>query len=253
MEQSFVAGRFAGRTAVVTGAGSGIGRATAVRLIHEGARVIATDVLPERLAELERELASNDLVTVAGDLASEDTVRSVLAEAAGRVDGLANVAGIMDGFLPSAEIDDAIWERVMAVNVTAVMRLTRAVLPLMLEAGSGSIVNVSSEAGLRGSAAGTAYTTSKHAVNGFTKSTAFFYTPQGVRCNAVAPGPVATNIEAPFSSPFAAERIGPFLQANVPPLATPDQQAAAITWLLSDDAANDSGVILASDGGWAAV
>ena len=75
MEQSFVAGRFAGRTAVVTGAGSGIGRATAVRLIHEGARVIATDVLPERLTELERELASSDLVTVAGDIASEDTVR----------------------------------------------------------------------------------------------------------------------------------------------------------------------------------
>lgn len=253
MNNSFVSGRFAGKTAVVTGAGSGIGKATALRLLEEGARVIASDVVPQRLEELGREHPSDLLVTVAGDIASQDTVLAIMAAAAGRVDALANVAGIMDGFLPSAELDDAIWERVMGVNVTAVMRLTRAVLPLMLEAGAGSIVNVSSEAGLRGSAAGTAYTTSKHAVNGFTKSTAFFYTPRGIRCNAVAPGAVATNIEAPFGSAYAAERIGPFLQVTVPPVATPEQLAAAITWLLSDDAANVSGVILASDGGWAAV
>ena len=133
------------------------------------------------------------------------------------------------------------------------MRLTRAVLPLMLDAGHGSIVNVSSEAGLRGSAAGTAYTTSKHAVNGFTKSTAFFYTPKGVRCNAVAPGAVATNIEAPFKSAWAGERLGPFLQTTVPPVARAEQLAAAITWFLSDDSANVSGAILVDDGGWAAV
>ena len=117
----------------------------------------------------------------------------------------------------------------------------------------GSIVNVSSEAGMRGSAAGTAYTTSKHAVIGFTKSTAFFYTPSGIRCNAVAPGAVATNIEAPFKSAFASERLGPFLHVTVPPVATAEELAAAITWLLSGDSANVSGAILASDGGWAAV
>ncbi|MGL1567571.1 SDR family NAD(P)-dependent oxidoreductase, partial [Vibrio parahaemolyticus] len=91
-----------------------------------------------------------------------------------RIDGLANIAGIMDGFLPPSEVDDATWERVFAVNLTAPMRLTRAVLPRMIEAGAGSIVTVSSEAGLRGSAAGVAYTSSKHAVVGFTKSVAFF-------------------------------------------------------------------------------
>jgi hypothetical protein len=108
----------------------------------------------------------------------------------------------------------------MNVNVTAIMRLTRAVLPLMREAKYGSIVNVSSEAGLRGSAAGTAYTTSKHAVIGFTKSTSFFYAQEGIRCNAVAPGGVATNIEAPFNSEFAGGRLGPFMQLMVPPIAT---------------------------------
>jgi NAD(P)-dependent dehydrogenase (short-subunit alcohol dehydrogenase family) len=159
----------------------------------------------------------------------------------------------MDGFLPAAEMDDTTWDRVIAVNVTALMRMCRAVIPLMLDRQGGSIVNVSSEAGLRGSAAGTAYTTSKHAVVGFTKSVAFFYTARGVRCNAVAPGAVATNIEAPFKSHFAAERIGPFLQVNVPPVAPPEDLAAAITWLLSDDSANVSGAVLASDGGWAAI
>lgn len=253
MSDSFVPARFAGKTAIVTGAGSGIGRATAVRLIREGARVIATDIVGARLEELSGALDNDQLVTVAGDASSQETVQAVVAAARGRVDALANVAGIMDGFLPPAEIDDATWDRVISVNVTAVMRLTRAVLPLMLEARAGSIVNVSSEAGLRGSAAGTAYTTSKHAVNGFTKSTAFFYTPGGIRCNAVAPGGVATNIEAPFRSEFAGERLGPFLQVNVPPIATAEQLAAAITWLLSDDSLNVSGAILASDGGWAAI
>lgn len=245
--------RFVDKTAVVTGAGSGIGRATAIRLAREGARVIATDISAERLLELERELEDLDLVTVTGDVSDQLVVDQILEAAGGHVDALANVAGIMDGFLPPVEIDDATWQRVMDVNVTAIMRLTRAVLPSMIAAGHGSIVNVASEAGLRGSAAGTAYTTSKHAVIGFSKSTSFFYAPNGIRCNAVAPGAVATNIEAPFRSQFAGERLGPYLQVNVPPVAESEELAAAITWLLSDDSTNVTGAILPSDGGWAAI
>lgn len=244
-------GRFAGSTVIVTGAGSGIGRATAVRLAAEGARVIATDLDPTRLEHLHAEIDS--VTIVAGDVADESTIVRILEASGGDIDGLANVAGIMDGFLPTAELDDATWDRVLAVNLTGMMRLTRAVLPRMLEGGGGSIVNVGSEAGLRGSAAGTAYTTSKHAVNGFTLSTAFFYTPQGVRCNAVAPGAVATNIDAPFRSEFAQQRLGPLFQTNVPPVATAEHLAAAICWLLSTDSANVSGAILPDDGGWAAV
>ncbi len=257
MTDVFTPARFDGKTVIVTGAGSGIGRATALRLLWEGARVIATDVVAERLDSLreqaDAEFVDGDIVTIVGDVAAPATIARLVEAAEGRIDGLANVAGIMDGFLPTAELEDDVWDRVMNVNVTAIMRLTRAVLPLMLAAKSGSIVNVSSEAGLRGSAAGTAYTTSKHAVIGFTKSTAFFYTPSGVRCNSVAPGGVATNIEAPFASQFAGERLGPIMQTNVPPLATAAQLAASITWLLSDDSSNVSGAILANDGGWAAV
>jgi NAD(P)-dependent dehydrogenase (short-subunit alcohol dehydrogenase family) len=133
------------------------------------------------------------------------------------------------------------------------MRLTRAVLPGMLAAGGGAIVNVSSEASLRASASGAAYTASKHAINGLTKSTAVFYKGNGVRANAVAPGPVATNIEAPFKSQHAAGVLGPIMQTTVPPVATADQLAATICWLLSDDASNVNGAILPSDGGWSAI
>ena len=251
--QEFTAERFAGRTAIVTGAGSGIGRATAIRLAQEGARVVAADISQARLTELVAEHPELHFMPVTGDVSLEAGAQAVVAAAGGQVDALANVAGIMDAFLPPAEIDDATWDRVFAVNLGSVMRLTRAVLPLMLAAGHGAIVNVSSEASFRASASGVAYTSSKHAVNGFTKSVAFFYKANGIRCNAVAPGAVLTNIEAPFKSEHAASVIGPIMQALLPAPATADQLAANITYLLSEDASNVNGVILPSDGGWSAI
>jgi len=245
--------RFAGKTIIVTGAGSGIGRATATRIAHEGGRVIATDVVAPRLEALRDELSGLAAETVVGDVSAPETIAAILDAAGERIDGLANVAGIMDAFLPPSEVDDATWERVLNVNLTGPMRLTRAVLPLMIAAGQGTIVNVASEAALRGSTAGAAYTSSKHAIAGFTKSVAFFHGPQGIRANAVAPGAVATNIEAPMGSEYAAGRVGPLLQVVVPPVAQPEQLAAAITWLLSDDSANVNGVLLPSDGGWSAI
>lgn len=250
------AGRFTGTTIIVTGAGSGIGRATATRIANEGGRVIATDVVAERLEALRGDLVGRDgldVETVVGDVAAAETIDALITAAGQRVDGLANVAGIMDAFLPPSEVDDATWDRVFSVNVTGPMRLTRAVLPLMIAAGRGSVVNVASEAALRGSAAGAAYTASKHAIAGFTKSVAFFHGPQGIRANAVAPGAVATNIEAPMRSEYAAGRVGPIMKVAIPPVAQPEQLAAAITWLLSDDSANVNGAVLPSDGGWSVV
>lgn len=241
-------GRFAGKTVIVTGAASGIGKATASRIAREGGRVIASDIAAEKLDALKRELP--DIITVAGDLTQQDAIDAVLAAAGDRIDALANVAGINDDFSPAGETTDAVWDRVIAINLTAPFKLMRAVLPLMEKAGRGAILNVSSEAGLRGNASGNAYTASKHGIIGVTKSAAFMYGPKGIRVNSVAPGGVATGIPMPPNmSEAGSARLSPFQQA-IPSVATAEHLAASITFLLSDDAVNINGAVLASDGGW---
>ena len=247
------ADRFAGKTVIVTGAGSGIGKATAVRIAEEGGKVVAADVMAPRLEELAAEYPGLDIVTVAGDITKDEDIARITAAAGGPVWGLANVAGVMDSFQPAHEIDWKQWDFVLAVNLTATAKLMAAVIPGMLEAGAGSIVNVSSEAGLRGSAAGAAYTASKHAVIGLTKNSAVMYGKKGIRVNTVAPGAVQTNIQAEFKSALAGEAIGPFMQVVVPGLAQPEQLASSIAWLLSEDASNVNGAVLANDTGWSAI
>jgi NAD(P)-dependent dehydrogenase (short-subunit alcohol dehydrogenase family) len=245
--------RFAGRTVIVTGAGSGIGRATALQLAREGARVVATDISGERLADLVAEHPDLDLVTVAGDISTQACVDAVVAAAGDRIDALANVAGVLDRFMMPSDMEDEVWERVLAVNLTAPMRMTRACLPSMIAAGKGAIVNVTSAAGLRATAGGAAYTASKHGLNGFTKSTAIFHKGQGIRCNAVAPGGVITNLETGFNSDQASSILLPIMMASGgADMATPEQIAAAVVFLLSDDASNVNGTVLSCDGGWAA-
>lgn len=242
------AGRFAGKTVIVTGAGSGIGLATAARVAREGGRVIAADVSAERLDALVREHPEQKIVAVAGDISQGEDVRRIVEAAGERVHGLANVAGIMDNMTPWHEVTDDVWERIIRINVTGTFLLTRAVIPLMLDAREGSIVNIASEAALRGSSAGFAYTTSKHAVVGMTRSAAFMYGPSGIRVNCVAPGSTITNIQASFDSALGRERILPVL-ALAPTPVEAARVAASITFLLSDDGINLNGALLPSDAG----
>ncbi|NII42616.1 NAD(P)-dependent dehydrogenase (short-subunit alcohol dehydrogenase family) [Curtobacterium flaccumfaciens] len=242
--------RFTGKTVIVTGAASGIGRATASRIAREGGRVVAVDVAADRLQTLADDLSPAEVVTVTADITQQDGIAAILAAAGDRVDGLANVAGINDDFSPLHETSDAMWDRVIGINLTGTFKLTRGVLPLMLSVGAGTIVNVASEAALRGNSSGNAYTASKHAVVGLTRSAAFQYGPAGIRVNSVAPGGVATGIPFPPNvSQAGSARLAPF-QQQIPTIATADQLAASITFLLSDDSININGVVLPSDGGW---
>lgn len=243
-------GRFLGKTIIVTGAASGIGRAVAERIAREGGRVVAVDISADRLQDLSSSLPDATIDTVVGDITEQSDIDSIVATAGDRIDGLANVAGINDDFSPLHETEDAMWDRVIAINLTGGFKLSRAVIPAMLDRGAGAIVNVASEAGLRGNASGNAYTVSKHGVVGLTRSAAFMYGPQGLRVNAVAPGGVATGIPMPGqASEAGSARLAPF-QSAIPTVATAPQLAASISFLLSDDAVNINGVVLPSDGGW---
>lgn len=250
--------RHTGRIAVVTGAGYGIGRATALRLAREGANVTGCDISDEglRLATDEFAAAGVQVALRKADITVQEDVDRVVAEvlaAHGRIDILANIAGIMDWFLPAHELDDETWRRVMGVNVDGPMRLMRAVLPGMLERKVGAIVNIASFGGQHGGAAGFAYTASKHAVVGMTRSVAWTYRDEGIRCNAICPGGVETNIgvTAVPRSMWGLEKLARIHAAAGAP-AKPDQIAALVSWLASEEASNVNGAIVADDGGWAA-
>lgn len=242
--------RFTGKTLIVTGAAGGIGAAVAARVAREGGHVIAVDLAEERLQEFTASQPGADITPVAGNIVEQESIDRIVAAAGGTIDGLANVAGINDDFSPLHETSDAMWDRVIGVNLTGAFKLSRAVIPVMLESGGGSIVNVASEAALRGNSSGNAYTVSKHGVVGLTRSAAFMYGLQGIRVNAVAPGGVATGIPFPTNvSAAGSERLKPF-QSQIPTIATAEHIAASITFLLSDDGVNINGVVLPSDGGW---
>ncbi|WP_104054148.1 MULTISPECIES: SDR family NAD(P)-dependent oxidoreductase [unclassified Arthrobacter] len=246
--EPLVEGRFDGKTVVVTGAGSGIGRATALRIAREGGRVLAVDLSTLRMEALLERNQDLDVSGVVADISTQSGVDKIAAEVGNRLDGLAIVAGIADDMVALHEVEDELWESVFRINVDGPFRLSRALIPVMLSRGSGSIINVSSQAGLRGSIAGAAYTASKHAVIGLTRSAAFIYSPRGIRVNAVIPRPTKVALESNYGSLGGAGPV-PSLSLTSPDIESA-QIASPMTYLLSDDAANVTGAILPADEGW---
>ncbi|MFD3683537.1 SDR family NAD(P)-dependent oxidoreductase [Nocardiopsis sp. NPDC058631] len=246
------------KSVIVTGGGSGIGRACALAFAKEGARVLLADIDAGSAEEVAKEIraAEGAAETVIGDLSRPEVVDTVVATAVeklGGIDVLVNNAGIMDDLSAAADVSDAVWERLLRVNLTAPFLLTRAVLPHMVDRGRGSIVFTASEASLRGSAAGTAYTASKHGVIGLMKSTAIMYRDKGVRVNAVAPGGTATSISVDPTSAMTGPAVLGHYAANMGRVAEASELASAIVFLASDAASNVNGVVLPVDNGWSAV
>jgi 3-oxoacyl-[acyl-carrier protein] reductase len=246
-------GRLAGKVALITGAGSGIGRASAERFAAEGARVAVVDLKGAEETAAAIGSAGGEALALGTDVGDEDAVAAMAAEALerfGKVDVLMNNAGILDDYLPAAEMPTEVWDRVMGVNLNAQFFTSRALLPQMVERGDGAIINVASTAGLNGGNGGAAYTTSKHGVIGFTRQLAFDYARKGVRCNVICPGAVETGMTKEiFASPDAAV-MEAVESAPIGRWAQPDELANVALFLASDEASFVNGAVYLVDGGF---
>jgi NAD(P)-dependent dehydrogenase (short-subunit alcohol dehydrogenase family) len=231
----------------VTGAGSGIGRATVLRLVAEGAAVLATDVSPDGLAETAAGAEGPGSVEVLVGDVTDPAHAPAVVDAAGRLDLLVNAAGILR-FEHSHEADLDAWERLLAVNLTGTFRCCRAALPALLDGDGGAIVNVASTSALFGHPWAAAYASSKGGVLALTRTLAVEYAKQGLRVNAVCPGSIDTPITGAFELPEGAD--GRLLRRIMSPMGmgAPSVVAAAIAYLGSTEASHVNGAELRIDG-----
>jgi len=251
--QRFQPERFAGKVALVTGAGSGIGQATAERFALEGAEVAIVDVKGAEAAAESIERAGGSALALSTDVADADAVTAMAEKAIdcfGRVDVLVNNAGILDDYLPAADTPDEVWDRVMGVNLKGAFHTARALIPQMLENGGGAIVNVASTAALVGGNGGAAYTTSKHAIVGFTRQLCFDYASSGIRANTVCPGAVETGMTKEIFAAGDAAVMEAVRSAPIGRWAQPGELAGVIAFLASEDAAFVVGATYVVDGGF---
>ena len=241
---------------IVTGASSGMGKEIARLYLAEGAVVYGIDLNKERLDVATKEFSNADFQPLVADISHVEVVENILEQiikSAGRIDVLVNNAGIMDDMLPVGEVSDQLWNKVLAVNLNGPMYLTRKAVKQMLEQGGGNIINIASIGGLYGSRAGAAYTVSKHGLIGLTKNTAFMYALKGIRCNAICPGAVATNIGETMRSPsqFGLERAMSGMVTN-PKTGEAVDIASIALFLASEDSKMINGATLVADFGWTA-
>lgn len=252
--------RLEGKVVVITGAGSGMGRAMANLFAAEGAKVVAAEWNQTTLDEVVAEVVETGgtIVGVQGNVAIQEDCEKIIdtaVEQFGRLDVLCNNAGVMDLNAGAAELDNATWERVLGINLNGPMYLTRKAIPAMKANNGGSIINTASVAGVGGGAAGAAYTASKHGLVGLTRNTAYRYAQEAIRCNAIVAGAVETNITQSVDltkmDPAGSARYQTWYAA-IPGMLKAIDIANLALFLASDDSKLINGAIIAADAGWTA-
>lgn len=249
-----------GKVAVVTGAGSGMGLAIAELFAKEGAKIVANDWNEKSLDQMVTRLSGegHSIKGLQGNIADQadaEELVNLAVDTYGSIDILVNNAGVNDLWQGVAELTNDAWERTIGVNLNGPMFTSRCAIPTMIEQGGGSIINIASTAAISGAPAGAAYVVSKHGVVGLTRNTAWIYAKEGIRCNAICPGGVATNIlESSDQSKFdpkGTERISTYISI-MPGLGKPMDIASLALFLGSDDASFINGAIIPIDAGWTA-
>jgi NAD(P)-dependent dehydrogenase (short-subunit alcohol dehydrogenase family) len=246
-------GRLAGRTALITGAATGMGRATALRFAQEGARCVLFGLGGGMLDAAAVECGG---IAVHGDITRLSDVDAAIAACGGRIDALVNAAGIIAIDDPMT-VADADWARTFAVNVTGIMSVCRAALPAMIAGGGGAIVNIASVAAFSSKPGMTSYGASKAALVSYTRSIAYAHGPDGVRANAIAPGWVRTPM-SDMEMDLAAAANGTSREAEFEALgrrialrrvAEPEEIADCCLFLASPESSFVTGAVLVADGG----
>lgn len=247
--------RLKGKAILITGAAAGIGRAAALLAAQEGARCAIVDIHQEGAGETAAQIqaAGGEAIAVSADVRQTESVRAAIATtvaAYGRLDGAVNNAGVSGTLAFSAEMAEEDWQHTLDVNLSGVFRCLKYELQqMMAQEGGGAIVNTASAAGLIGLPRAVAYSASKHGVIGITRTAALEYARRGIRVNAVCPGFVETAMvdiwdEMRPGMLDGVRRFNPMRR-----LGQPDEVAAAVVWLLSDEASFVNGHTLSVDGG----
>ena len=247
-------GSFAGKVAFITGAGNGIGRATALACARAGASVAATDVSEQRSQETARliEAAGGPALALRCDASQEADIKAALdrtIETFGRLDFAFNNGGVEQEQKPLADLTPEDWDRISNIDLRGVFLCMKYQIPLLLKQGGGAIVNTSSGAGVKGFRHQAAYTAAKHGVVGLTKGAALDYADKKIRINAVCPGIINTPMMDRFSGGTPEGRQKVIDQEPVGRMGEPEEIASAVLWLCSDLAAFATGHALVIDGG----